>query len=87
MPHSLLPAEMIARLSLRDGGAASWPKPSRCSEFGERNAGFAIVLSMKMRARGGYARWSRTDCTLRPPMPQSASAISATVPSERQRRG
>src|SRR6266851_5266519 len=47
----------MARVSRPDGGGAVWPSRSGCSEAGERNAGIAIVLSIKMR--GGRTRWSR----------------------------
>jgi hypothetical protein len=45
----LLRVETIARRSLHNGIVASWPKPSVWSEVRERNAGIAIVLTIKVR--------------------------------------
>ena len=41
----------------------------------------------RLRHASRHDRCSRTDCAAKPPIPQSANAISATVPSVRQRRG
>src|SRR5579863_2028573 len=54
MPHSLLLVETIARLSLPDGGVATWPKPSGRSEVGERNAGIAMAALLE-DARADFA--------------------------------
>ena len=75
----------LARRGTRDRGGSFGAK--RDGRSGMRTSPFVCSPGLDCGMMSRHDRCSRTDCTARPPIPQSANAISATVPSVRQRRG